>query len=84
MSDSVKEVILDIRGQVCPSTLLISIREINNRRLALRSGGERLVVLTDNRDSTHTLPDAARNMGYEVDVAAEGDHYRMTIRLPER
>jgi TusA-related sulfurtransferase len=79
MSEEIREVTLDIRGQVCPSTLLTALKEINARCEALRGGREKLVVLTTNRDSTHTLPDAARNMGYHVEVSREDGHYRIVV-----
>ena len=33
-----EESLLDIRGQVCPSSLLITLRELNQNAEALRSG----------------------------------------------
>jgi len=69
----------DIRGQICPSTLLIALREMNNHRERLRKGALRLIFRTDNRDSTVTIPDAAGNMGYGAAVAKEGDHYRIEV-----
>lgn len=69
----------DIRGQICPSTLLIALREMNDRREELRTGEVRLVFKTDNRDATVTIPEAAGNMGYGVDVAKEADYYLITV-----
>ncbi len=70
---------LDLRGQVCPATLLLSLREINNRRDDLQRGTARLVILTDHRDATVTVPDTASSMGYEVSVAKVEGHYVITI-----
>ncbi|PLX86721.1 MAG: sulfurtransferase TusA family protein [Desulfuromonas sp.] len=76
---SVELIEFDIRGQICPSTLLTTLREINRHKKALKSGGAQLAVVTDNRDSTTTIPDSVRHMGYEVTVAKEHDYYRILI-----
>ncbi|WP_298270170.1 sulfurtransferase TusA family protein [Geobacter sp.] len=69
----------DIRGQVCPSTLLTALREINRRKGELRRGECRLVFLTDNRDSTITIPETVRSMGYLARVVKEAGHYVVTV-----
>ncbi len=73
---------LDIRGQICPSTLLTTLREVNALRGPLRSGAVHLVVLTDSRDATHTIPGAVASMGYRVEVEARDAHYAITVRRP--
>ena len=70
---------LDIRGQICPSTLLTALRQINANQARLRGGSLRLAILTDNRDATATIPEAASNMGYRTAVAREGAHYVITV-----
>lgn len=75
----VGDVELDLRGQICPATLLVALREINARREDLREGKIRIVILTSNRDSTVTIPGAAANMGYEVSVENTGNAYRIVI-----
>ncbi|HEY6838832.1 MAG TPA: sulfurtransferase TusA family protein [Geobacteraceae bacterium] len=69
----------DIRGQICPSTLLIALKEMNLHRDALRSGEVQLAFKTDNRDATITIPDAAANMGYGVSVEKEEGYYVIVI-----
>ncbi len=59
---------LNILGQVCPACLLVALNALNDHEESLRSGTKRLVVRTDHRDSTRTIPKAARKMGYEVEV----------------
>lgn len=71
---------LDIRGQICPSTLLTTLREVNTLREALRSGAVELLVLTDSRDATHTIPGAVSSMGYRVEVEPRDAHYAITVR----
>lgn len=70
---------IDMRGQICPSTLISALREINVRKDGIRSGAMRLVFLTDNRDSTVTIPETAENMGYATKVIKEDDYYRIEI-----
>lgn len=75
-----KEVIeFDIRGQICPSSLLIALKEMNNRKVEIRNGTVELTFKTDNRDATVTIPDAAENMGYGVSVTKEADYYLIVI-----
>jgi TusA-related sulfurtransferase len=70
---------LDIRGQICPSSLLMALREINARQAQIKRGTVRLLLMTDNRDATTTIPETARNMGYDVDVDKQRGYYRITI-----
>jgi TusA-related sulfurtransferase len=69
----------DIRGQICPSSLLTALRELNAHRDGLRRGEVRLAFRTDNRDATVTIPDAAANMGYGVQVQKSDDYYVITV-----
>lgn len=74
---------IDMRGQVCPATLLVALDAINRHADGLRNGAERLCIRTDNRDATNTIPDIARNMGYAVTVTREEECYRICLSLPE-
>lgn len=58
----------DICGQVCPSTLLIALKEINEHQAELKRKEVRLSFKTDNRDAVITIPESASNMGYAVTV----------------
>ncbi len=71
--------VIDLRGQICPSTLLISLREVNNLKEELKSGNLKLVLLSDNRSSTTHISDAVTSMGYQVDVEKEKEHYMVSI-----
>ncbi len=76
---SVKSVNLDLRGQVCPATLLKSLKCLNEMKGELSAGASRLTILTDHRDATVTVPEAAGNMGYSVSVTKEDRHYVITV-----
>lgn len=69
----------DICGQICPSTLLVALREMNNHINELNGGSARLMIKTDNRDCTNTIPEAAGNMGFKVDVRKSGAIYTLLI-----
>lgn len=73
---------IDMRGQVCPSSLLTALREINGCREALQSGSTSLVFLTDNLNATVTIPDSATAMGYRAEVTKEAGHYLITVSAP--
>jgi TusA-related sulfurtransferase len=74
---------LDIRGQVCPSCLLLALREINRHHAALADGRVRLTVLTDSRDATGTIPAAVKNMGLAARLDKIDDYYRVVVARPE-
>ena len=72
---------IDIRGQVCPASLLLVLQEVNQHHKELAAGLLSIVVLTDNRDATGTIPEAARNMGIDVVVEKMDGHYRITTQM---
>ena len=74
------EHVLDIRGQVCPSSLLITLRSINENRVALNQEDIILKIMTDSRDAIVTIPNAVRNMGFtsQIEKLHEG-HYVLSI-----
>jgi len=80
----VNSVTLDLRGQICPATLLKSLKQLNEMRGDLGSGASRLTILTDHRDATVTVPEAAGNMGYAVSVRKEDRHYVITVEAARR
>lgn len=76
---TIETIELDIRGQVCPSCLLLTLREVNNHHAALSAGRLCLTVLTDSRDATGTIPAAVKNMGLVAQVEKVDDYYRVGI-----
>ena len=70
----------DIRGQICPSTLLTALQVINEYSLQLSDGSVKLAFKTDNRDAIGTIPESASNMGYAVAVTKGDGHYLIEIR----
>ncbi len=70
---------LDILGQVCPACLLVVLRQINQYRERLRDGKTRLLVRTDHRDTTRTVPASAQKMGLAVEVRKVETWYEISI-----
>ncbi|MSN25127.1 MAG: sulfurtransferase TusA family protein [Geobacter sp.] len=70
---------IDMRGQVCPATLISALREINSHKDAIKAETLKLVFITSNRDSTVTIPKSAENMGYATKVSEEDASYRIEI-----
>lgn len=70
----------DIRGQICPSSLLLALREINKNYARLEDGQLEIVVLTDSRDATGTIPATVENMGLKVNVEKVSGYYRILVK----
>jgi TusA-related sulfurtransferase len=70
---------IDIRGQICPSCLLLTLKELNRNAAAIRSGAVKVAVLTDDRQATATIPAAAERMGFLVEVQHDAAGYRIDI-----
>jgi len=73
----VKEI--DLRGQICPSTLLIALREVNSARAELKAGTLSLLFFTDNRSSTTHISETVTNMGYLVTVDKSEGFYLISV-----
>ncbi len=71
---------LNILGQVCPSCLMVTLNAINTYQEGLKTGKAEILVRTDHRDATRTIPDSARAMGYEVDVRKIASYYEIRVR----
>ena len=74
-----KEILIDTRGQVCPSTLLVTLQQLNLLKDTLKVGNSILRILTDHRHSTATIPNAVKNMGYDVQVNKHKGYYEIII-----
>ena len=79
MDKSVNTIELEIYGQVCPSCLLLALKEVNAKAPALRCGEAEVVILTDDRQATSTIPDATTRMGFQTEVVRNHAGYRIRI-----
>lgn len=81
-SNQPDEIVIDTRGQVCPSTLLVTLQQLNLHKNALKEGRIVIKIMTDHRHSTATIPNAVKNMGYEVQVTRQNGYYEILVGLP--
>lgn len=81
-TDAREELVFDLRGRICPSTLLVAMKEMNAHRQQLQEQRAQMRLLVENRDATVTIPEMARNMGYAVEVSKVGQHYEIVIGAP--
>ena len=70
---------IDIRGQICPSCLLLTLKELNQNGPAIRAGSTEVVVVTDDRQATATIPATADRMGFQTEVTRVDEVYRIRI-----
>ena len=73
------QIVLDISGQICPSCLLLTLKELNQVGAAVRDGSTEIVVLTDDRQATTTIPEAVDKMGYATEVSRQPAGYRIRV-----
>ena len=57
----------------------MSLNEVNSHQQELKQKGKQLHILTDDRQATGTIPDAVKNMGYQVTVDKEQGSYRIKV-----
>jgi TusA-related sulfurtransferase len=77
--EKIKVIEINVCGQICPSSLLTALREVNNHKTPLRNGEVRLDILTDNHDSTNRASEAISNMGYQVEVEDLDKLFKISI-----
>jgi len=70
---------LNIFGQVCPSCLLMTLKTLNLHSSAIRAGQTEIIVMTDDRQATTTIPAAVKTMGYLAEVTREDNGYRIRV-----
>jgi hypothetical protein len=73
-----KRIDIDICGQICPSCLLITLKQLNLHGPSIRAGDTEVVV-TDDRQATATIPSAAERMGFRTEVTRLDAHYRIRV-----
>lgn len=73
----------DVRGQICPSTLLLALREVNRLNAELHDGRVELEIRTDNRNATITVPNALNRVGLVARVSKDDQGYLIRIGREE-
>lgn len=79
-----KRVEMDIRGQVCPSSLLLALQVANKNYTDIANGEMEVVIKTDNRDATGTIPNAVENMGVMAEIEKVEGYYKITLMRPKQ
>jgi len=64
--------IVDARGLSCPQPVILA-------RRALEAGDMPVVVLVDTATARENVTRMARKAGFQVQVQAEGEEFRLTI-----
>lgn len=70
---------LDIRGQICPSCLLLTLKAVNEHSAALRQAAAEVVIHTDDRMAVSTIPGAVGKMGFQAEITQEANGYRICV-----
>jgi TusA-related sulfurtransferase len=70
---------IDIRGQICPSCLLLTLKALNGNSAAVRAGSAEIVVTTDDRQATATIPATVDRMGFRTEISRLDSIYRIRI-----
>lgn len=70
---------IDVRGFVCPSSLLVALRELNKHRESLRTDHFKIELMVDNHDSINRICDAVKSMGYDFHVTDTDNSYCIAI-----
>ena len=65
---------IDARGLVCPMPVVMVQKEVK------KSGAAELEVLVDDRCAVENITRFATNAGYRVEVAEEGNDFRLTLK----
>jgi len=73
---------VDVRGFVCPSSLLVALRELNKYRESLRTEDFTMELMVDNHDSTNRICDAVKSMGYDFQISEVGHGYCIAVSRP--
>jgi TusA-related sulfurtransferase len=78
-SETPSTVHVDVRGFVCPSSLLVALRELNKYRESLRTDHFTIELMVDNHDSTNRICDAVKSMGYDFRVTDTDNSYCIAV-----
>ena len=79
MSNERKVIEMDIRGQICPSCLLLALKEVNANIQAIKQGESEIHILSDDRHATVTIPDTVAKMGLTTSVEKGGEGFEIRI-----
>jgi TusA-related sulfurtransferase len=70
---------MDIRGQICPSCLLLVLKEVNSHIDAIRAHQCELAILSDDRHAMITIPESISKMGLSSEVESKAHGFEIRI-----
>jgi TusA-related sulfurtransferase len=70
---------MDIRGQICPSCLLLALKEVNANIEEIKRGESEIRILSDDRHASATIPDAIIKMGLSTAVEKTEEGFEIRI-----
>jgi TusA-related sulfurtransferase len=79
MSNEKKVIEMDIRGQICPSCLLLALKQVNANIQAIKQGESEIRILSDDRHATVTIPDAITKLGLTTSVERGSEGFEIRI-----
>ena len=79
MSEQSDQLVLDIRGQICPSCLLLALKEVTSSAEQIEAGRYSILIISDDRHATATIPDAVHNMGFTTAIDKTDRGYEILI-----
>jgi TusA-related sulfurtransferase len=72
-------IIMDIRGQICPSCLLLTLKQVNENIEQLKQNEAEIRVLSDDRHASSTIPEAVEKMGLSTSVEKTAGGFEIRI-----
>ena len=72
---------LNLEGEICPYTLILTIRKSKEIKVDLDSGKKILEILVDHSPTTDNFPSEFSKRGYQVDIKKLGSgRWKVTIK----
>lgn len=72
-------IVLDIRGQICPSCLLQTLKAVNTHIDAIRRDECEVHVVSDDRHAMITIPEAVEKMGLTTSMEQAENGFNIHI-----
>ena len=73
------QIVLDIRGQICPSCLLIALKEVTGHADKINDRLLSVLIVSDDRQATSTIPGAVHSMGFSTRVDKTDAGYEILV-----
>jgi TusA-related sulfurtransferase len=68
---------LDVRGQICPMTVMVALQKVNNM-----SPGDTLIIITDDQTATISIPAELKRRGHEIErKQINPNEWELTVKI---